>query len=472
MPRRKGKKYIYAMKDHLYRKVLYRPTFPAFNAMLNAGTSATLPTALQNIVVPPGYNTDYGILYAQLVTALLQGINNYLMQVLSSVNLATANAIAIALGQFPFNPPVSNGQQYLIDLGTSYDGYVNECSVLIQPAVFDETLFGLSAFQPAFGYSMEDSYCKSIEQKFHEFFTKIQQNNIAYDITTLGVGKTNVPTVEKMMFDAIQGTGVSEALTRTHTNFYDLPDLAQFALSYLSVLNKTLSSGIALDASWFDRSAFTANEGDYQQLANGFLLQNLAQWFGVVTDFTPLDFAILMPSFPEKEETLDDLIATLSAEKAIISVFAQLFGQHLYDPSLGGTEISQSLRTGYYASAFDVYLHINEIVKRKYSNVMYAQMMVDAITEIARYPYRGNLSYDAGQRSLSYSEFLKYWRNKWTFYGLKPQDLDYAQKLGERFQAGAHRQSEQKLQRIDYYAKTYKPLFYRKGYRGVGSEVS
>jgi len=103
---------------------------------------------------------------------------------------------------------------------------------------------------------------------------------------------------------------------------------------------------------------------------------------------------------------------------------------------------------------------------------MYAQMVVDATTEIARYSYRANLSYSAGARSLSYPDFLSYWRSKWTFYGLKSEDLAYAQSLGEKFQPGANRQSQQKLQQVDHYAKTYKPLFYRKGYAGVGSEVS
>ncbi|AFV51247.1 structural protein [Sulfolobales Mexican rudivirus 1] len=465
----KGSRNIVAMKERLYRKVLSRQTFPAFLAMVNAGTSATLPTALSGIVIPPGYNTDYGILYSQLIAMLLQGVNNYLTQILSGVNLAVANTIATALGQFPFNQPVQNAHQIIVNYGTSYDAYVSQCSELIVPAVFDETLFDLSAFQPAYGYQMQSTYCQQYQQQFAQFVSQIQQNSIAFDVTTLGVGKTNEPAIENAMYNAIQGTGVAEALSQANVNFYDLPDLAQFALAFLSVLNQTLSGGVALDASWLDRSALSEPQNDYQELANNFLLQNLAQFFGVVLDFTPLDFAPLMPEFPEQAETLEDLIATLSAEKTIVSIFAMLFANHMYDPSLGGTKLGQSQRVESYAEMYNVFLHINDIVKRRYTNVMYAKMVVDATMEIARYPYRGNLSYDAGARSLPYNEFLTYWKNKWSFYGLKTEDLQYAQQLGEMFQAGASLQSTRKLQQVGQYAKKYKPLFYRKGYAGVGS---
>ncbi len=469
MGSRKGKRQIAAMKAHLYNKVLSQQTFSAFNAMVNAGTSSTLPAALQNISIPPGYNVNYGILYSQLIAALLQGVNNFLTQILSSINLSIANINAISLGQFPFNSPVKFAYQLIESYGTSYDAYVSQCSVLIVPAVFDQTNFDLSAYQPAYGYQMQNSFCQQYEQKFHELLTNIQKNNTAYDITTLGVGKTNIPAVESQMFSAIQNTGVSEALTQTNTNFYDLPDLAQFALSFLSVLNQTLSSGVALDAAWLDRSALSNNKGNYQQLANGFLLQNFSQFFGVILDFTPLDFAPLMPSFSEGAETLDDLIATLSAEQTIVSIFATLFAYHLYDPSLGGIIMGQSQRVESYAETFNIYLQINEIVKRRYNNIMYAQMVVDAATEIARYPYRANLSYSAGARALPYSEFLSYWKNKWSFYGLKQEDLEYAQQLGEMFQPGATLQSQRKLQQVAQYAKTYKPLFYRKNFNGIGS---
>ncbi len=469
MAYKKGTRNIALMKAHLYRKVLYRPTFPAFVAMVNAGTSATLPTALSNVVVPPGYNTNYGILYSELIASLLQGISNYLTQILSAINLAVAGTIATALGQFPFNLSVTNGQQLLSDFGTFYDSYVQQCSTLIVPAVFDETLFDLSAYQPAYGYEMQNAFCQQYEQQFAQLLSQTIQSNVAIDITTLGVGKTNEPATENQMYNAIQGTGVAEALSQAGINFFDLPDLAQFALSFLAMLNQTLSSGVALDASWLDRSALSEPQGDYQLLANNFKLQDLAQFFGVVLDFTPLDFGSLMPSFPKEGETLEDLIATLSAEKTIVSIFATLFVQHMYDPSLGGTVMGQSQRVESYAEAYNVYLHINEIIKRRYANPMYAQMVVDAVTEIARYPYRANLSYDAGQRSLSYNEFLNYWRNKWSFYGLKPEDLQYAQQLGEMYQAGTALQSTQKLQQVGQYARVYKPLFYRKGYAGVGT---
>ncbi len=496
MPQRKGKRQIAAMKDHLYKKVLTQPTFSAFDAMVNAGTTAASPTVppitLQNIATLQGYNTNYGVAYTQIVAGLMQGVNNYLVQKLSNIPLSVAKMISPSLGQFPFNPPVNNGQQYISSLGEAYDTYVKQCKQLVVPAVFDETYFDSSVFQPAYNYQMQNNFCTSIEKKLHEFLTNVQRNNIAFNIQTLGVGKTNAPTAEELMYNAVQGTGAGEILQPANVdppgdppgdppndpssqgtvNFFTLPDLSQYALSFLAVLNQVLSSGVALDAAWFDRSSFSTDENNYQLLADGFRLQNLAQWFGMVLDFTPFDLSVLVPEFPEGQPTTDDLFTLLTAEKAIISVFATLFAQHMYDPSLGGTKISQSQRVGSYADAYDVYLRINEIIKKKYSNVMYAQMVVDAATEIARYPYRANLSYTAGVRSLPYDQFLTYWRSKWLTYGVSQTDLQYAQQLGERFQPGAARQSEQKLQQVGQYAKTYKPLFYRKNYAGVGSEVS
>ncbi len=467
MKNRSKNRTIANMKYLLYRKVLSQQNFSAFQAMVNAGTSATLPTPLSSISVPAGYNTNYGIAFAQLVSALLQGINNYLSQILSDVSLNVANSAPQIFGQFPFGSPIQNAQQLIEDYGIGYDSYIQQCSELIQPAVFDETLFDLSAYQPAYGYQAQNNFCQQFEQQFAQLMAQVTQNNVAFDITTLGVGKTNIPSVENLMFNAIQNTGVGEALQQANINFYDLPDLAQYALTFLAMLNQVLSSGIALDASWFDRSAFSVNEGEYEQLANGFLLQNLSQWFGVVLDFTPLDFNVLMPEFPPEQETLEDLIATLTADKTLISIFAQLFAQHLYNPSPNGNSKYASTQAENYAEAYNMYLQINNIVKQRYADVMYARMVASATIEIARYTYRANLSYEAGARTLSYNEFLTYWRNKWSFYGLKAEDLQFAQQLGEKYQGASALQSQRKLQQMAGYVRTYKPLFYKKNYSGI-----
>ncbi len=463
------------MKYHLYQKVLSQSAFPAFQAMVTAGTEATLPTALSGIAVPPGYNTNYGIAFAQLVAGLLQGISNYLTQILSDISLSVANASATVLGKYPFTPPAQNAQQIIEDYGSGYDSYVNQCAELIQPAVFDETLFDLSAYQPAYGYEMQNSFCHEFEHRFSQLTTLVIQNGTAYDVTSLGIGKTDDPIAENLMYDALQNTGVGEALQKAGVNFFDLPDFAQYALAFLAVLNQVLSSGVALDASWFDRSAFSepvlTPDGEYQLLADEFRLQNLSQWFGVVTDFSTLDFAILMPEFPPVAESLEDLIATLSAEKAIVSIFGQLFANHFYNPSPDASSGHVSRQAENYAETYSMYQQINNIIKKRYGNPIYAKIILSAVMEVARYTYRGNLSYQAGARSLSYDEFLKYWRNKWSFYGVSSADLDFAQKLGEQYQGASALQSAQKLRQTAGYARTYKPLFYRPGYSGVGSET-
>ncbi len=257
------------MKYMIYRKVLSQQNFPAFQSMVNAGTSATLPFALSSITIPPGYNTNYGIAFSQLVSVLLHGINNYLTQAVSGISLAVANSAPQTFGQFPFNSPVNNAQQFVEDYGSGYDSYVQQCAELIQPAVFDETLFDLSAYQPAYGYEMQNSFCQQFEQKFSQLTTQVIQNNTAFDIITLGVGKTNVSISENLMYNAIKNTGIGEALKKANINFYSLPDLAQYALAFLAMLNQVLSSGVALDASWLDRSALTQSEDEYQQMTDG-----------------------------------------------------------------------------------------------------------------------------------------------------------------------------------------------------------
>jgi len=174
-----------------------------------------------------------------------------------------------------------------------------------------------------------------------------------------------------------------------------------------------------------------------------------------------------MPEFPPGQETLEDLIATLTADKTLISIFGELFTYHFYNPSPDGASKYASPQAENYAEAYTMYQQINNIVKRRYANVMYAKMVASATIEIARYTYRANLSYQAGARTLSYNDFLNYWRNKWSFYGLKPQDLDYAQQLGEQYQGASALQSQRKLQQLSGYVRTYKPLFYKKNYGGI-----
>ena len=72
MGKKVGNRNIASMKYHLYQKVLNRNTFPAFSVMFNAGVESVLPTPLQNVQIPPGINTNYGIAYATIISALLQ----------------------------------------------------------------------------------------------------------------------------------------------------------------------------------------------------------------------------------------------------------------------------------------------------------------------------------------------------------------------------------------------------------------
>ncbi|MCG2868392.1 MAG: hypothetical protein L7G90_03350, partial [Candidatus Nanopusillus sp.] len=76
MTRKVGYRNIASMKYKLYNKVINRNTFPAFSVMFNAGIESVLPTPLQNLEVPPGINTNYGIAYATIISALLSALNN------------------------------------------------------------------------------------------------------------------------------------------------------------------------------------------------------------------------------------------------------------------------------------------------------------------------------------------------------------------------------------------------------------
>jgi len=145
MGRKVGNRSIASMKYHLYQKVLNRNSFPAFSTMFDAGVSSVLPTPLQNVQVPPGINTNYGIAYASIISSLLLALNNL---AISKFNPNTNSFSFLDLGQSPIFGQTS-GIQFVQQSSKLYDKYVQLCSILYQPAVFDETYFDLSVFQPS-----------------------------------------------------------------------------------------------------------------------------------------------------------------------------------------------------------------------------------------------------------------------------------------------------------------------------------
>jgi len=463
MARRKGYRSIVQMKYKLYNKVINRKTFPAFSVMFDAGVESILPTPLQNLEIPKGINTNYGIAYASIISALLSALNNL---AISKFNPNFNVQSFLELGQTSIFGQTS-GIDFVNQYGQLYDYYVDLCHVLYQPAVFDETYFDLSVYQPAEAIENRNKACKKLEK----YFESLTNSNVSIDLSSLGIGNTQIPSIDNFSLSNLQNTGLYDLLNVLNLNFNNLPDLAKFIVSFIPNLNWIIDNGFALDVGWLDRCVLPVEieeSPSYKvQLANGMILQNFADVFGMVLDYTPLDLAILIPEFNPNNVTLDDLIAILSADKTVISIFGTLFKLHLYDPSPGGLNITYSSEIENYAVSYQQFLQVQQIVNRKYSNIWYAKMIASAIIEIARYPYQQNYSYQAGKRTLSYNEFLSYWRTKWRFYGVKDEDLEFALDLGQKLQGQAQIENMIKLAQKSAKVKEYKPIFYYKNFKNI-----
>ncbi|ARQ96655.1 hypothetical protein CCL45_gp33 [Sulfolobus islandicus rod-shaped virus 5] len=463
MGKKVGKRSIASMKYHLYQKVLNRNTFPAFSVMFNAGVSSVLPTPLENISVPKGINTNYGIVYATIISALLSALNNLAISTFNS----NANSFSfLQLGQSPIYGQTS-GLAFINSFTKLYDNYVNLCSILYQPAVFDETYFDLSVFQPSNTIINRNQACEKIEQ----YFNSLSYSNISINLSTLGIGNTQIPNVDNYSLNNIQDTGISDLLNALNLNYNQLPDLAKFIVSFIPNLNNIINSGFALDVGWLDRCVLAPEIEEYPtykvQLQNNMILQNFADVFGMILDYTPLDLAILIPEFNPNNVTQLDLVTILTADKTIISIFGSLFKLHLYDSSPGGINITYSSEIENYAVSYEQFLQVQRIVNQKYPNIWYAKMIASAILEIARYPYQQNYSYNSGKRTLSYNDFLNYWRTKWSFYGISNTDLQFAQQLGEQLQGQAKIENSIKLAQKSIKAKQYKSIFYYKNFKNI-----
>jgi len=465
MGRRKGNRNIASMKYHLYNKVINRKNFPAFSVMFNAGVESVLPTPLENLQIPPGFNTNYGIAYATIISSLLSALNNL---AISTLNPNTNVQSFLQLGQSPIFGQTS-GIDFVNKSTQLYDYYVDLCKILYQPAVFDETYFDLSVFQPALTIENRNDACKKLEK----YFDSLTTSNVSINLQNLGFGYTNIPNVDNYSLSNIQNTGISDLLNTLNLNFNNLPDLAKFVISFIPNLNKIIDNGFALDVGWLDRCVLAPEieeSSNYKvQLKNGMILQNFANVFGMILDYTPLDLAILIPEFNPNDVTLDNLISILSADKTVISIFGNLFKLHLYDPSPGGINITYSSEIENYAVTYQQYLHVQKVVNRKYSNVWYAKMIASAILEIARYPYQQNYSYQTGKRTLPYNEFLNYWKTKWSFYGISDEDLQFAQEYGEKLQGQAKIENSLKLAQKSVKTKEYKPIFYYKNFKNIAN---
>jgi len=463
MGRKKGYRSIASMKYHLYEKVLYRKSFPAFSEMFNAGVESVLPTPLVNIHVPKGLNTNYGIAYASIISALLSALNNL---AISTFNPNFNSPSNLQLGESSFFGQTS-GLQFVQQNVQLYDRYVKLCSVLYQPAVFDETYFDLSVYQPAHTIENRNEACNKIKQ----YFDGITTTNISVNLQNLGVGITNIPSVDNYSYNNLQNTGIGDLLNALNVNYNQLPDLAKFIVSFIPNLNKIIDSGFALDVGWLDRCVLAPEIEEFPtykvQLQNRMILQNFADVFGMILDYSPLDFAILIPEFNPQSINELDLVSILSADKTVISIFGSLFRLHLYDPSPGGENITYSSEIENYAVAYEQFLQVQRIVNRKYSNIWYAKMIASAILEIARYPYQQNYSYSSGKRTLSYNDFLNYWRTKWKFYGVSDADLEFAKQFGEQLQGQAKVENRLKLAQKSAKARQYKSIFYYKNFKNI-----
>ncbi|QJF12365.1 hypothetical protein QIT29_gp19 [Metallosphaera rod-shaped virus 1] len=486
MTKRRGSRSIAQMKYHLYRKIFNQNVYPAFKAMLSAGIESTLPSSLENVKPPPYMNVDYGVAFAQIVLNFLNAINNFSASVLN-------NFIPNSPQSFTFNLATlstSSALDVINSFTSLYDQYVKNCSTLYQIAVFDETQFDASVYAPAPGVIFNNLAC----EKLKSYFANPPTTVTVTTFENLGVAVTQNPEVDNYLYSLVKNTGVFDALSKLAQQknetpqqyFNSLPDLAKYLLAFLPLLNNIIDSGIALDVSWFDRSAFSEEENNYQLLADNIKIQNFSQALGVILDLTPLDFNVLMPDFPEVrhevpndvsgeatngDQNLNDiqLSAILATDRAVISVFGQIFGMHLQELGPGATNISNSQYAETYISNYELYERIQKIVNKKYNNIWYAKMVASAILEVARYTYQGNLSYNAGERTLPYDQFLQYWRQKWKFYGLSDEDLQFAQQLGEQLQGLGKIQTQRKLELKKVYLQNYKPIFYNKGFKNIAN---
>ncbi|QJF12337.1 hypothetical protein ARV3_gp24 [Acidianus rod-shaped virus 3] len=470
MTKKKGSRSIAQMKYHLYNKIFKQKAFPAFKAMANAGTASTLPSSLENVVVPPYVNTNYGVAFAQIVLNFLNAINNFSASVLNNFIPNTTQSFTFNLATL--SPPST--LDAINNYTALYDQYVKNCSKLYEIAVFDVTYYDGSVYFPAFGTFFNNEAC----EKLKSYFQNPPTSTSVTTFENLGVGKIQIPTSDNYLYSLAQNTGVSDALTKVAQQqnttpqqyFNSLPDLAKYLLAFLPLLNNIIDNGVALDVSWFDRSSFSAEENNYQLLGDNIKIQNFSQALGIILDITPLDFNILMPDFPQDQNLNDiQLTAILSTERAIISVFAQIFEQHMQELGPGSTNISNSGYAETYISNYELYYRIQKIVNKKYSNIWYAKMVADAIMQIARYTYTGNFSYTAGPRTLPYDQFLQYWKSNWKQYGLSDADLQFAQQLGEQLQGVGKIQSQRKFEQKKVYLQNYKPVFYYKNYKNVGN---
>ncbi len=108
------------------------------------------------------FNTNYGIAYASIISTLLSALNNL---AISKFNLGFNSLPNLQLGESSFFGQTS-GLQFVQQYGQLYDRYLELCSILYQPAVFDETYFDLSVYQPANTIENRNEACKKIEQYF------------------------------------------------------------------------------------------------------------------------------------------------------------------------------------------------------------------------------------------------------------------------------------------------------------------
>jgi hypothetical protein len=245
MARKVGKRSIAQMKYHLYNKVINRNSFPAFSVMFDAGVESVLPTPLQNLQVPPGINTNYGILYALIISALLSALNNLAISIFNP-NLNVQSFLE--LGQSPiFGQTV--GIDFVNKSTQLYDYYLDLCKILYQPAVFDETYFDLSVYQPAEAIINRNKACKKLEK----YFESLTSTNVSIDLSNLGVGNTQIPISDNFSLQNLQNIGLLDLLNALNLDFNNLPDLAKFIVSFIPNLNEIINSGFALDVGWLDR---------------------------------------------------------------------------------------------------------------------------------------------------------------------------------------------------------------------------
>lgn len=406
-------KSVSSMKYKLYNKVYKQSTFSWFSAMINAGSESVVSNIIPPQLLAPEYNLAYGVLWGQIIGALVDAVNASLVQ-----------TSTVVLSQSAFNTVLQ-----------TYDTLVDECQGKLEIAQFDITAFDASGYSPGYAILALNSFCSYVKTTL---LTQLKQLLTPVSAPPL--------LTQSLLNQQLQ----QQAQAQKQQKLAQVQPLIGTIKDYLNYVNSVIDSGFALDIAWWDRSVFATRQNNLNYLANGVKVQNASQAFGFVLDYSVWDFSVFLPdNFP-------------LVQVFLVSLFGNLFGQHVYDPSKGGTNIQYSIPAEFYMQNMNLIMAVFDMVKQHFDNIWKANMVANAIIQLAWYNYKASYTYNSGAKYVySYDQFVQWWTEKWLGYGLTAEDLAYARKVAENLTGGLKLLAERKTSIKGIYVQSYKPLFSR-----------